>query len=469
MKIKKVLYGYGILLIANIILFMFTVNNIINDYLMIRIWTISLIIGVIFIIKSSNDLGDFILSGYNIFLSIGALFWSGQTILFSLNISSINELEVFKWFNTQEVLKAQIYTTLFVYMFLLGKIIYSFSIKNIGNKYKNIDEKILMKSIFIVGLVMVVASILPYYIEVLENITLIQNNGYKAMYNIKDTSDINNILGFIRNFYVPGLIICYFVSKNRKSKYDKIILSLVVITVVLQFITGARGGAISLLVAFIYINLYYDKKLNYKKILTIACISLTIIMVSSIIAQTRVNIEENKVIYTNINPVVEFIKESGGSQSPLIETMRIIPNYSYYRIGQSYLASIISVIPSFLLFGHSFTKYAALGQWLMKYLNMTYGPGYSIVAECYYNFGYYGIIFAIFLGWCFAKIFYTKRRDNNLNIDVMFIAIILSFSIMSTRNSIYLLIRNIVYLVIIPKFIINIIYKSNLKVLRGRK
>ncbi|NGU66464.1 O-antigen polysaccharide polymerase Wzy [Clostridium perfringens] len=469
MKIKKVLYGYGILLITNIILFMLTVNNIINYYLMIRIWTISLIIGVIFIIKSSNDLGDFILSGYNIFLSIGVLFWSGQTILFSLNISSINELEVFKWFNTQEVLKAQIYTTLFVYMFLLGKIIYSFSIKNIDDKYKKIDEKILMKSIFIVGIVMVAASILPYYIGVLENITLIQNNGYKAMYNIKDTSDINNILGFIRNFYVPGLIICYFVSKNRKSKYDKIILSLVIITVVLQFITGARGGAISLLVAFIYINLYYDKKLNCKKILTIACISLTIIIISSIIAQTRVNIEENEVIYTNMNPVVEFIKESGGSQNPLIETMRIIPNYSYYRIGQSYLASIISVIPSFLLFGHSFTQYAALGQWLMKYLNMTYGPGYSIVAECYYNFGYYGIIFAIFLGWCFAKIFYTKRRDNNLNIDVMFIAIILSFSIMSTRNSIYLLIRNIVYLVIIPKFIINIIYKSNLKILRGRK
>lgn len=91
---------------------------------------------------------------------------------------------------------------------------------------------------------------------------------------------------------------------------------------------------------------------------------------------------------------------------------------------------------------------------------MDYGPGYSLIAESYYNFGWFGIVAMFFLGVIIQKCFTNKKVDDKRVLYDAEICIVLYFLTLVVRNSLALFFRNIFFGVLLPIIFINILSKS---------
>lgn len=409
-----------------------------------------------------------VLIPYNIFITTSYFFWNGQIILKALNFSEIytNSLE---YFSIQELVLAEIYTVLFMLFFHLGIIVSNIKIRD--RKFKDINDKYFLKSINIIGFTLAIVSVVPFILNMVGDIKTSIQYGYFASYNYgqvtNSASGLNNIFGYVRQFFIPALIIL-FINNINNTRIKKIIIILTTFIIIASFASGGRGGAISLIITFFWICFSDIKRINIKKFILFIILSMIIVSMISIVKDIRdmPNKSLDKIItvlneesVNKENKYISLISEMGGSGVPLLETMRLIPYRYDYGYGKSYVASIIAVIPSSFMGGFSATKEAALSEWLMKALNLNYGPGYSLIAESYYNFGFFAIGFIVILGIFFGRMLnYNKNIISKINV-----AIFLYISIMTARDSVYLLIRNTVYFILIPNLLIYLLYKFNNK------
>lgn len=139
---------------------------------------------------------------------------------------------------------------------------------------------------------------------------------------------------------------------------------------------------------------------------------------------------------------------------PMITTMEIVPEREEFRYGSSYLYSATSIIPNLGFWDlHPAMKYGNLNDWLQNAMSLNYGPGYSIVAEAYINFGNLGFLMMMFLGYVFGLVFNINIRDKR-NPLLIVLAFVFCFLIIKTvRNSFLATVRSIFYY-IIPIYLI---------------
>lgn len=165
------------------------------------------------------------------------------------------------------------------------------------------------------------------------------------------------------------------------------------------------------------------------------------------------------------NPFLEAVSEMGGSMFPLAETMRLVPRRSDYRLGTTYLYSLTSVIPNVGFWDlHPAMRYGDLGGWLQRTLDLGYGPGYSIVAEAYINFGRAGFLFMFCFGFVLARLFHIDavRLGNPL---LVLLSLLLCFLILKTvRNSFLATVRSLFYY-LLPIYLI-VVYRFGGKPIR---
>jgi len=109
--------------------------------------------------------------------------------------------------------------------------------------------------------------------------------------------------------------------------------------------------------------------------------------------------------------VTTTLSVAGYSLFPLVMTMELIPAYQDFGYGSSFLASMTSFIPNIVGGRHIAAEYGDLSTWLMKELDMTFGPGFSIPAEVYYNFGWFPIPMLLILGFVFGRFLTPKKGD----------------------------------------------------------
>ena len=126
--------------------------------------------------------------------------------------------------------------------------------------------------------------------------------------------------------------------------------------------------------------------------------------------------------------------------------MELIPESFGFHYGESYFFALLALIPNLLGGTHISVKYAGLPQWLKTTLEMSYGPGYSMPAEAYYNFGWVGIFVMIFFGrFVYKLINEDDDMENSLKIFAKMGVFIVLFSI--PRREMMTALRDGVYLV----------------------
>ena len=170
----------------------------------------------------------------------------------------------------------------------------------------------------------------------------------------------------------------------------------------------------------------------------------------------------NKVLNNDDNPIIQTINELGGTMNAWCLTDKAIPSLQNYGYGSSYISSVGMLIPSFMLGGLSFANYAALDIWLQNIWNMSYGPGFNIFAETYYNFGWYiGILFSFILGYVFGKIFNIKSKNKEKNGLLSILSVIFLYNVLLIpRLPFHNTLRNFIYMYVLIFIVINFIYQK---------
>ena len=130
---------------------------------------------------------------------------------------------------------------------------------------------------------------------------------------------------------------------------------------------------------------------------------------------------------------------------------------SAFRYGLTYLVSVLAPIPNIGFWAvHPTRQFADLAHWLQDAMHMRYGPGYTIVAESYINFGWFGIAAMVVIGVIMARSIArisNKNAENNVLGMTFQIMIIMTIMKSLVRSSFSAAVRDIAY-VLIPLYLL---------------
>ena len=459
-KVSKMFVFFIIYICILIILFNFKE---INSNLMIIAWICNITF-LIYIIYTTRIKGSW-LNTNNIFMTFVFLFCYGQIFLFSIGIDMTKSL-IFVSNTETEIIRV---TTYFLFSFIFFGMGFNLISSNYDYSYKiskNYNETIKKVAFFI----FITSGILFLYFNI-PKIILASAKGYNTLYD-EHSIGTPNLLGYYSNFFIPSLLLLIYTYKENRLMRNVYML-IAIFAAFLLLIIGSRGISISIFVMLIFFYGKYIKEYTKKDIIKLLGLFLIVSIIIPFVANFRSNRDnEIKDTLSNVldnNPVIQTISELGATMNAWCLTDKVVPSVQNYSYGSSYLASVGMLIPSFALGGTSFANYAALDTWLQDICEMSYGPGFNIFAETYYNFGWhFGIVFAFFLGYFFGKIFNIKSKNKDKNALLSVLSIIFLYNeLLIARYPFHNTLRNFIYMYVIIYFIINTIHRSKNKLLEN--
>ena len=468
-KSKKMLIINVLILIISIIFASYTsieklsINYERNLFIIGWIINIYFILSIIMIYKQKGQ----ILDNNIIFYFFIFIFCNGQVFLYTMGVD-IEHLSVLNISTNVQVIKEIVY---FYFSMLFYQIGVSLTINKDNTKPEIINNKLYINAIKITAAIMLACSIFPFFYILIPRVKNSILYGYNYLYT--NAIEYSGIFGYSAKLFIPSLLLLLYAYKEDKKYYCFFNIILILISV-LDLIIGSRGDSLSILIILILFYNLYKKKFEGKKLVKLAIIGCFFLIIIPVIADFRgvekknidslINIVEENLFDSEENFVIKTISELGYTMHAYILTDMLVPTTVNYKYGESYISSFIMLIPSQLTFGYSFAEKAALDTWLQKSHKLSYGPGYSIIAETYYNFGYTGgMIFAIVLGMFYSYFLNLKSKDSNKNELLRLLSLIFLFnSLIAARFPFHSTPRNIFYMLVIPYLLVNIIY-GNLK------
>jgi len=384
---------------------------------------------------SWKKLGNELLSPYSVFLVVLYVFSYSVPMLYAFGIKLENDNDIVGYLGItyQQFYDSCGLSLIMLCFFHIGALTAYRKIKI--KKMKNarsveyVDKEVFNKRLHKIGWIVSLTSVYFYINSLISSIIKSMLYGYGALYDRSDSTEgvLAGIGGMLASMFIPSLI-CLFVANRANTLYTRTITIVFVIIIVAGFMTGGRSSSVTLLVLLLILHNSLVRKFS-RKIYVLVIISLFLLMpILSYIANSRSGTDRTfsmeEADFSN-NALVSALAEMGGSQSCLIETMRLVPATESYRYGKSYIYSLATIVPNLGFWKvHPAVKEAGLAKWLPNKLGLTYGTGFSMFAEAYINFSYLGFIMIYILGYVFARIF--GYMDNAINSgDYVVVAVIL--------------------------------------------
>ena len=289
----------------------------------------------------------------------------------------------------------------------------------------------------------------PFFIYLLIiNFIAVRTEGYLGLYN----TDSSRIAEVLSELFIPAILCMFVISEltGKNIKRNRILLILFVF--IPPFILGGRSEAVIIAaIALIVYSLVH--KINLKSLILLSLAAYAMLVIFHGISESRADNDKTAIEALaeeedGNNPAVATIAEMGWSMYPAIETYRIVPQRYPFRYGKSYLFAFTTIIPNLGFWTyHPAKKESTLGEWLQDFNGLTFGPGYSFVAEAYANFGWAGFFFMIILGYAYALFFSNINKYTLLKDPILFIIslIMLWFLIKTVRNSFINVVRAFFY------------------------
>lgn len=409
-------------------------------------------------LKDSKKIEGNLFNKYSLFLFVSYLYLFGRSALFSLGLININDMS--NYYNIVSINKYLLFAVPSFYVFTIPMQLY----ENRKNNEINKESGSIREAVVIVCSVLLIISA-PLYLRSVNNfVQMALEKGYAA--NFLENNVAGGLFENMRMFYVPSIVL--LISNSRKRITQYFLLLLLLVPAVSYLFVGSRGNAMALFMCMLFLWVAEIKKNeNSKKFLLVLIIIAVILLglfstLSKIRDHSLASPFEILDIFFESNifeGVISTIKEIGSTIFVWIRVEEIVPSIVQFRFGYSYLASILACIPSGLI-GHSFADDAALDVWLTEMYHADYGLGFSMLAESYCNFGYFGIVSIFFVGififYCLSGNILKKagiRYKNAIS------AISLYIFTNTARNALSLSVRNVFYGIVIPVLLIIVVCK----------
>lgn len=466
---KNLKYIIGSLLLAATILVTYPLLPY-SDYGM-KIMGIFGIIQLVYSVYSWARITGTVITPYVIFLISAYTFTFGQSILYVFGKVSPDR-DLTDMFFATSIMPAQYLTLIFLNFFHIGGILSCRRSIVVGESYtfmtywEKCNRQNQVIGIRKIGILFLCISIIPYIVERATLFFVVLTTGYSGIYMQEEKIGLSNIVTILSQYFIPG-VLCLLLVEASKSK-RKLYVALLAMEACFWLFTGGRSNGViisSILLMYFHICV---KPIRLKQAIIVAVAGFFFVSLLGVISETRSdsNADITEAVsksFSNSNAFYSAISEMGGSMYPMIATMELVPDKYDFKHGLSYLYAASSVIPNLGFWDlHPAMKYGNMNDWLQKAMDLSYGPGYSIVAEAYINFGNWGFLMMLLLGYCFGLIFNIDIRDKR-NPLLLVLSFVFCFLIIKTvRNSFLATVRSIFYYIIPIYLIVVYMYKGRI-------
>lgn len=411
------------------------------------------------------------LNPYVVFLFSAYIFTFGQSIL-NVFGKVIDEKALTEMFLPSSIMPAQYLTLIFLNFFHIGGLLSFKKLKQqtaIDTQITMFDEQNRHNQVLgirKVGRLFIIMSIIPYIVERVNIFNIVLASGYLGIYEQQAKVGIFNIISILSQYFVPGVLCLLLVETSKKKKWFYI--AILIAEAGFWLYTGGRSNGV--IIASILLMYYHIcvKPIRLKQAIIIGIAGFFFVSSLSVISETRMASKRDvsTIITENLgssNAFYSAISEMGGSMYPMITTMMLVPDRYDYKYGSSYFFSLTSVIPNLGFWDlHPAMKYGNMNGWLQDAMGLNHGPGFSIVAEAYINFGTFGFLMMLLLGYCFGLIFNINIRDK-YNPLLLVLSFVFCFLIIKTvRNSFLATVRSVFYYILPIYLIVVYIYKGRI-------
>ena len=405
-----------------------------------------------------------LLSPYIVFFVVLFIFCCGQSLgwIFGVEMGDRDLWNRSTYGMTHELLlQGMYYSMIGITCFFIGSIVGK-KIDTHNDICTYISSESVISAYKNIGKIMLVLCVPAFLAITLQNIVAVSASGYLAYYDVSASrSTIMKIANQIAEFYQPCLLILLIAYREKKHIRISILIAML-IDVLASLYVGGRSGAFMTLLGIIVAYHYFIKPFTRKQIILGGIAGYFAMAMSNAISISRVDSGRSILdfivgIFSGTNVISEFIGELGWNLTSICWTMKLVPSSYPFRYGMSYLVSLLTLIPSSFFGGkHPIVTWANLGDWLQSSLGLTSGPGYTMVAESYINFGWFGVLALFVEGIIIAKaIARVDRRNTENNLLGSTFQVITIMTVMKslTRASVSSAMRTIL-LVIVPLYII---------------
>lgn len=344
-------------------------------------------------------------SSYAVFLIVFYLFQNGQVLLYALNI----DFDTFyvDRYNSQVLLESVIFSTLCL-ISAFGASVFSLdrTPKDIIQRSSNLlcTRSVLtvsQKGFFFLGIVALPLMFVKFYI--------CATAGYFVM--IKFAETVPSILKMIEKLFLAFSVLS-LVYSDRKSKWYKFITIVIITWSLLAVFSGDRTvGLAGIAMILLYrsntngVKLSLGQKL--KKYAIFIFVGLGILYLINIAFSFRM--QEQVEAHSVYDTVIDAISQLGFSFFPLVLMMDVCPSVHSFQYGKTYIGGLVyGLIPSNIDFVGITKKFEEWSSgptsWIDQDFNYNFGIDFSLIAECWVNFGWYGWIAMFFLCVIIAKL-----------------------------------------------------------------
>ncbi len=396
----------------------------------------------------------------------------GQSFLYAFNAMPHTTLDLYVSEPVRDVNKAYLFTILCFIGMHYG-ILWAFhkTKRQIRLEHKRslstpIDYTQSMKNL---GLFLVPITAVCYLATWSQIIGTFQEVGYAdAFASTSGSTSWSKIFDMIGYFFPYVLFMQVVAYKNNKIP-RRFFMCLVLAIIIMNLSVGNRSEPISYLMVLLWLINKNVKSKSQKRLSSILMFlgGFLFVLIIPIIGQMRnsggltVSAVVDSVASEGITAsATQTMVNMGWSAFPMVKMMQLIPYAFNYHYGQSYFFGLLGIFPNIFGGTHIAVKYAGMAGWLMRTLDMSFGPGFSAPAEAYYNFGWFGIIALVVIGYIIAK-FLNENRDDlgNLGTFAQVAAFIVLFSF--PRRDVLTISRGLAFYVGLLSLAVVVFYSMN--------
>ena len=287
--------------------------------------------------------------------------------------------------------------------------------------------------------------------------------GYGAIYVYQaERSTFSGILTQLGNYYQPCMLLM-LVAHRDKTRVRNIIIALMLVDVAADLYIGGRSPAVMTLMGILLTWHIFVRPIRFRQLLILLVIGYVLMTLMTVISSKRGEANRSLLDYLTAlaepgnSSLLAIVGELGWSMTSTAWTMLLVPGEYAFRFGLTYLVSVLAPIPNIGFWAvHPTRQFADLAHWLQDAMHMRYGPGYTIVAESYINFGWFGIAAMIAVGAVMVRVIArvsNKNAENNVLGMTFQIMIIMTIMKSLVRSSFSAAVRDIAY-VLIPLYLL---------------